>query len=370
MNSIRKKFYTTYILITLAGAVGLKEYADQFRALPPFHGIDLYAAFLGGVYLVISAILLEFFVFMRIQYISKELESMKTNGYGSKKKIVDLSRKDELGKIVENINEAMSTLHNRTDKMHHKNSLYLSLVEDPCIFVYRFRNDGTVTFINKSYADMLGTSYKEVVGRNIYEVLGDGGDLQQKLSCLNPLCSSSAISFEVPKIIGQAEPKWIAWSASAVFNDVGRAEEYQVVGINMHQRNIEARSQSEEYDNIFLLTLDGKIAYAPNISKYENIVGEQFLACLHEDDAMSFAKTFDHVVKTKKNVVRNVRMKHSSFAFTAQVLIEASIDKEGSVSSISVKMVDITDIEGAQAKVVGAVNNMNRLLEEQVSYVL
>lgn len=368
MDSIRRKFYVTYLLITAAGAIGLRSSAEHFRSLPTFYGIDIYSALLGVVYLIISVFLLEFFVFTRIRYLNNNMKELKEKGYTSSSKILNLSKKDEIGQIVHQINETIEELHNKTERLEFKKALYVSLVNDPSIFVYRFKEGGEITFINNTYATALGGNHKEMLGQNIFDYLTDAEELKRKLVCLNPINASSEISLDMPKVVNEKIPKWIAWNACAIFDHAGRVVEYQLLGVNMHHSQQEETKKIGEYDNVFLVSTTGKIAYISSITNYENVVGQNFIECLHQEDVLPFQAAFEYVIRSKKSAVRNVRFKNLDKVIPAQILIEASLDRDEVVNSLSIKMVDITDIEGAQARVMGAVNNMNRLLEK-ASYI-
>lgn len=366
MNSIRKKFYITYILITGAGAIGLRGQAEAFLSLPSFFGISAYSVLLGVVYLAVSVILLEYFVMARIQTIKKDLQEMSSNNYSNNEQILNLSSKDEVGEIVSHINDILTVSHKNTEKTLRKNVLYLSLVEDPSIYVYRFKEDGTVTFVNKSYASMTGLNYKDMVGNNIFELISDTRVLKEKIHCLNPSRPTMPISIEMPKILREDAPKWIAWNASAVFDKNGKALEFQVVGINMHHPSNQLDAMAK-HENTFLLNVEGVISYVNDVPRYGSYVGDPFSNCLHEEDKSIFTRSLDYVKSSKLHTIKNLRVYDGERYVTCQILIEPSIDKTENISSISVKTIDITKIEGAQAEVVGAVNNMNRLLKEQVS---
>lgn len=363
MKGLRKKFYITYVLITAAGAFTLKDSMVGLLDLPEFYGVDIYSFVLGLLYLGLSVALLEFFVLSRIQNIKKDLDAIKNDGFSNRKKVLDLCHDDEIGEIVQYINETVKEVSVKADKLKHKNSLYLSLVQDPSIYVYRFKEDGRISFVNQPYAELFNRSYKQMINKDAFDFISEPEELQKKISCLNPSSPSLSISIDMPKIIGQVRPKWIAWSVSAAFNELGKAIEYQVVGINMHYAETE---RFIDYENIFLMSKECRIFYVDGKDDFKDRIGESFLDHIHTNDRAAFLEACLKTVGTEEKEVRNIRYKKTDEYFIYQALIEVSKDKNSEVSSISVKMIDITGIEGAQAEVVGAVNNMNRLLRNQV----
>lgn len=363
MKSLRKKFYITYVLITAAGAFTLRDSMVGLLDLPEIFGVDIYSFVLGLLYLVLSVVLLEFFVLSRINHIKKDLQHIKDNGFSTKKKVLDLSRSDELGEIVQHINETINEVNVKADKLKHKNALYLSLVQDPSIYVYRFKEDGQITFVNQTYAELFNKSYKKMINKNAFDFISEPEELRKKISCLNPASPSLSVSIDMPKIIGQVRPKWIAWSVSAAFDERGKAAEYQVVGINMHYTESN-RFKSVDYENIFLMSKECRIFYVDGKDDFKDRIGENFLDHIHQKDRDAFIDACSRTFGTEEKEVRNIRYDLDGEYSMYQALIEASKDKHSEVSSISVKMIDITGIEGAQAEVVGAVNNMNRLLNQ------
>ena len=365
MKSIRKKFYVSYVLITAAGAFILRDSMEGLLVLPDVYGMDIYSFILGLLYLALSVTLLEFFVMFRIQNIKKDLANIKTKGFGKHKRVLDMSQDDEIGEVVNYINDVIEEVEIKAEKLKHKNSLYLSLVEDPSIYVYRFKEDGRITFVNKPYAELAKRSYKQMINKNVFDFISEPEELKKKISCLNPSNQSLSVSIDMPKIIGQTRPKWIAWSVSAAFDEKGKATEYQVVGINMHYTE-PASFKTANYENIFLLSEECKVFYVDGEVDYKDRLGESFLDYVHANDRLTFLSACEKTVKSEEPETRNIRYKKGNEFLIHQALIEASKDKNSEVSSISVKMIDITGIEGAQAEVVGAVKNMNRLLNEQV----
>lgn len=298
------------------------------------------------------------------------MSSIRKEGFSCYREIFNFSNKDELGEIIDDVNSALCELHEQQQKLETKNKLYMSLVNDESIYAYRFKPSGEITFINNTFASQFNYHYKDMLGKDLYEFFEaagfNAGELKRSISLLNPSNPSSNLIYDMPRILNEDVPKWIAWTASAAFNEKGNVKEYQVVGINMHKVS-DVIEEGEKLDNhsTILLSTDGKIDYMFKTMDYSDAIGEDFLNYVHESDRWIIKRSIDRLLNERNSSVVNVRIKLKNEFVHVQMSIDCSIDKHNRIKNIVINAIDTTEIQGAQEKVVGAVSDMHKILEKQ-----
>ena len=337
---IRRKIYAIYVLALAAGAVGFNDAAMSIKAIEPIAGIDIYSLFLGGVYLVLSMSIMEYFVFYRLRQMNKELARIKDEGYCSNKRLFDNSGDDEIGSIIESINSALELAYEKSKHGEVINELYHSLVHDSPVLVYRFNTEGTVTFVSDSYAAAYNMPKSKIVEGNIYEHIkqlgGNADDIRHRIQVLGPNRRATSFTYDTPLVVNQDVPKWLAWSVSAILDDKDNVLEYQAVGVNMYKHEVAVTAEK--------LVRNQKV---------EEII----LESIHEDDKASIAEGFQQAVATGSTVHRNCRVMKEGRYVPMQLSIA-----EGECGEMMVCALDITEIKYAHKEVVGAVENMNRVI--------
>jgi PAS domain-containing protein len=357
--------------MVVAGTLSFKGLNKEIGQLPSIMGIDPYAIFIGLVYLILSIGIMEYFVLFRIRHFNEDIKAIKEEGFAGKCKIYNFSKQDELGEIIEDVNTVLCELDNQSQKLQTKTKLYLGLVNDESIYAYRFLPDGTVTFANKAFSDIFKYHYKNMLGKDIYEffdTLGFNSDqLRRTIALLNPSSSSSSMIYDIPLILNEKIPKWIAWTASAAFDERGLIKEYQVVGINMHKvpSLSNEKRRVEDRQSTILLNPEGKIDYMFSSIDFSDVIGEDFIDFVHAHDQSIVTKSIRRLITNHQKSVVNVRVKFKEEFLLVQMSVDCSIGKDDKLKNIVINAIDMTEIQGAQEKVVGAVNNMHKILEEQ-----
>lgn len=368
---LRKKIYATFILMIVAGTISSRSVNEAIGHMPKFLGIDPYAIFIGLVYLILTIGIMEYFVLFRIGHFNEEIKEIKDNNFVCKRSIYNFTKSDELGEIIEDVNTALHELNSQTQKLSTKNKLYMSLVNDESIFTYRFKPCGTVTFANKTFANTFNCHYKDMLGKDIYDFVERFGlnseELKRSIALLNPSSTSSNLIYDTPRILNEESPKWIAWTLSAAFDDRGLAKEYQVVGINMHKVSglLQKEENAEDHKSTILLNPEGKIDYMFSSFDFSDVIGEDFMDYVHDKDKWIVAKSINRTLSERKKSVINVRVKFTDAFVHMQMSIDYSVGKDDKIRNIVINAIDMTEIQGAQEKVVGAVSDMHKILEKQ-----
>ncbi|MFA4826514.1 MAG: PAS domain S-box protein [Methanoregula sp.] len=122
---------------------------------------------------------------------------------------------------------------------------YRGIVEDQTEFITRFHPDGTLTFVNESYARYLGKIPAELLGR--FHIPGINDEdlvmLNQALQSLDKEHPVTTIDCRVSDPSGRV--CWNLWTIRALFDDKGMVHEYQGVG----RDNTEKREAAAKINN-------------------------------------------------------------------------------------------------------------------------
>ncbi len=139
-------------------------------------------------------------------------------------------------------------IENITAKKTYEESLQMSearyrgIVEDQTEFITRFHPDGTLIFVNDSYARYLGKKPADLLGRHHIPGINDEdcAVLNQALRSLDMEHPVTTIECRISDQSGQV--CWNLWTIRALFNDEGVIHEYQGVGRdNTEKREAAAR---------------------------------------------------------------------------------------------------------------------------------
>lgn len=368
---LRKKIYATFILMIIAGTFCFRNVNEAVAHFPSLFGVEPYLLFIGAVYLFLSIGIMEYFVLFRIEQFRKEMNSICAEGFVRHREIFNFSSEDELGEIIDDVNTALNELSKQQQKLETKTKLYMSLVNDESIYAYRFKPNGEITFINNTFANQFNYHYKDMLGKDLYEFFDANGfnaeELKRSIALLNPSRPSSNLIYDMPRVLNEDIPKWIAWTASAAFNEKGMVKEYQVVGINMHKvpGAIKEGDRLENHESTILLSTDGKIDFMFNSFDCNDVIGEDFLDYVYESDRWIIQKSISRLLSNRKKSLVNVRVKFKEKFVHVQMSIDYSVGKDDKIKNIVINAIDMTEIQGAQEKVVGAVSDMHKILEKQ-----
>ena len=156
---------------------------------------------------------------------------------------------------------------------------YRDIVEDQTELICRYLEDGTITFVNSAYARYFHRSAGELVGTTFWQLIPaeSHAALREFQASITP--DHPVSSVEHPVYSPDGEIRWQQWTDRGIFDDQGRALEYQAVGRDITDRkraeddaaaaHAEIRRLTErlEADN-FYLRYEVKLKY-----NYDAIVG-------------------------------------------------------------------------------------------------
>lgn len=118
---------------------------------------------------------------------------------------------------------------------------FQAIVEDQTEFILRFLPDGTLTFVNKTYASLVGKQVRELVGTpfNLNIVEEKGNTFHSILSQFSPERSVKSLNC---RFITENGFQHQSWTIRALFDDTGNITEYQCIGRDITDQ-MEAKEQ-------------------------------------------------------------------------------------------------------------------------------
>ena len=150
---------------------------------------------------------------------------------------------------------------------------YRGIVEDQTEFITRFRPDGTLIFVNNSYARYLGKKSSEVLGKYHIPGICDKDRIVinkavQSLNAENPL-----VSVECRIVDQSSQKRWNVWTIRALFNEDGTLHEFQGVGRDTTEKRESAKriNQYIAQMDFFSRKLQEFIELSPDANIYDAI---------------------------------------------------------------------------------------------------
>ncbi len=150
---------------------------------------------------------------------------------------------------------------------------YRGIVEDQTEFITRFRPDGTLIFVNNSYARYLGKQSPEILGQHFLPGMHEEdrsavSQAVQSLDAEHPLVS---VECRIADPSGQL--RWNVWTIRALFNEEGTLHECQGVGRDTTDKK-EAATRINQYIaqmDFFSRKLQEFIELSPDVDIYHAI---------------------------------------------------------------------------------------------------
>ncbi len=140
---------------------------------------------------------------------------------------------------------------------------YRSLVEDQVDLVCQSEPDGTLTFVNNSYADYFGRSPEDLVGSSFVDLVPEEEreGIRKYLKSFGPEKTVSNILHEVVDAGGQR--RWQEWTDHAFLDESGNVTGLQSIGRDVTERKLaeDALRQSEELNRRIIEAIPGGVVH-------------------------------------------------------------------------------------------------------------
>ncbi len=113
---------------------------------------------------------------------------------------------------------------------------YRAVVEDQTEFVCRFLPDLKIIFMNQALANLAGVRPDELIGESVKRFIDESqqDEFIEQIQSLTP--DRPAMSMEQLAHLPDGTTRWTRWVNRAIFDDTGKATEYQGVGRDITER--------------------------------------------------------------------------------------------------------------------------------------
>jgi len=150
---------------------------------------------------------------------------------------------------------------------------YRGIVEDQTEFISRFRPDGTLIFVNNSYARYLEKKPSELLGQHHMPGICDNDRITVSKSVQSLNAEHPQVSVECRIVDPSGQLRWNVWNIRALFNEEGNLHEYQGVGRDTTEKR-EAAGRINQYISemdFFSRKLQEFIELSPDVDIYHAI---------------------------------------------------------------------------------------------------
>jgi two-component system, NarL family, sensor histidine kinase UhpB len=144
---------------------------------------------------------------------------------------------------------------------------YRMVVEDLTEVISRFREDGTITYVNEVYCRFFGKQPRELIGKKWQPaaVAEDLPHIEAKLRTISP--SHPVVTIENRVYSGTGRVVWMQFVNRAFFDKQGRLTEIQSVGRDISERKLaelSLRDSEERYRSLFSSNIDAVLLTTPD----------------------------------------------------------------------------------------------------------
>lgn len=209
---------------------------------------------------------------------------------------------------------------------------YRAIVEDQTDLIARSRPGGVMTFVNASYAQVLGKTPEELVGTSYHTRLAPSESAKVHAAVATLSAARPVATVEIEMMIG-GEARWYHWTKRAIFDGSGNLVEIQGVGRDITERKRAEAALNERaaiFQRIFeetrlamvLLDRTGRPVASNRAFREmlgyteEDLRGKTFADYTHPDDVEEGLAIWrelvegkrDHDTRTKRYVTRDGRI--------------------------------------------------------------
>ncbi|MEM9953127.1 MAG: PAS domain-containing sensor histidine kinase [Chloroflexota bacterium] len=134
------------------------------------------------------------------------------------------------------LNVDVTERHQREETLRRSEARYRAVVQDQRELISRYRPDGTLTFVNRAYADLVGIPETELIGKRWQDIVND--DIYQAtVAKLSQITADNPTAYhEEEKVNPDGTSRWIQWFDRGLFDDDGTLVEYQGLGVDITEQ--------------------------------------------------------------------------------------------------------------------------------------
>ncbi|MFN8380526.1 MAG: PAS domain S-box protein [Anaerolineales bacterium] len=251
---------------------------------------------------------------------------------------------------------------------------FRAITEDMPAMVCRFKEDGTITFVNSFYCNYFNASFEELVGTNLFLLIPASQREFVKNKYLSLDARTPFITYEYEAIDAEKRPCWQRWTDRALFNEQGELVEYQSIGEDITDRKeTEQRLAESEArfraliantgDLIIVIDNLGNITFAsPSCKRLfgyepEEAIGNNFATWVHPDDLPEALIAFQSRREILGTAPQSIKVR--------------GLHKDGSwryIEALGTNLMDNPSIQGIVLNIRDVTEQKRAELEKQVLY--
>lgn len=198
------------------------------------------------------------------------------------------------------------------DLKHISEARYRAIVEHQTEYINRYSMDGTITFVNGTYANLYSLSPDDMIGKKHSDFLSptELAALEKVWEQLTP--QNPNMTTEVRAKNPDGQTVWLQWRDTLITDQNGKPIEYQGVGRDITERVLaeEALRESEEKfrtladksPNMIFINQDGNVVYANDACveimgyTHEEFYSDNFnfMDLIHPQDRAGIWERFQH----------------------------------------------------------------------------
>ncbi len=136
---------------------------------------------------------------------------------------------------------------------------YRSIVEDQSVYVCRFSEDGSLSYINQSFAHLFEMNTLSDQTKKFEQVVAAEDWLRIKNEILSINQANPTVQMEHRMALSSHKPRWVRWIMRGFFNLEGQVTEYQAVGFDVSETRHKTDQLLEKdaiYSSVFNYTID------------------------------------------------------------------------------------------------------------------
>jgi PAS domain S-box-containing protein len=128
------------------------------------------------------------------------------------------------------------------DALSRSEERFRTVVEDLPALVCRFLSDGTLTFVNRNYANYFEQDVESLIGKDFFQFIPEAERPKVRKHFLSLSPENPTITYEHQVIPPDGRMRWQQWTDRALFDEQGHVLEYQSLGRDITERK---KSQHE-----------------------------------------------------------------------------------------------------------------------------
>jgi two-component system cell cycle sensor histidine kinase/response regulator CckA len=264
------------------------------------------------------------------------------------------------------LNDEMNQRRKAEVALQASEEYYRALVENMPALICRFLPDGTLSFVNNAYCQYFKKEREELVGKNFFQFIPakEQDNVRKHFESLTQ--QNPVVSYEHRVLPTPDDIRWQRWTDHAIFDDNGKVQQYQSIGIDITEskKAEQALRESEERfrelaelmpETVFEVDLEGKLTFVNrNAFSYFGYTRQDFQKGLNSFE-MIVARERERARKNAAKILNGEKLDINEYTAlrkdgsTFPVIIHSAlIFKEGRPVGFRGFIVDITNRKKAE----------------------